>query len=197
MKYKPLVIGYHGCSVQIMETVLRGEKFLKPSDNTWDWLGDGIYFWEHGHDRALEWARESLKRRRKSVESAAVLGAVIQLGSCFDLLDVRFTRTLPRAFNLLREALDLAEEEIPINEDQNSDGDIIKRHLDCAVIKMAVALAEAEAHKHGHKLLYDSVRGAFEEGAPAFSGACVREKTHIQIAVRDPACIVGYFRPAS
>jgi len=196
MKYKPLIIGYHGCSIDVMDAVLRGEKVLEPSNNSWDWLGSGIYFWEHGHDRALEWARESLKRKRKGVGNAAVLGAVIQLGTCFDLLDVRFTRILPRAFRLLKETLDCAGEELPTNGDQNSEGDVIMRHLDCAVIKFAVGLAEEDAREHGREVLYDSVRGAFEEGAPAFHGACVREKTHIQIAVRNPEVIVGYFRPS-
>lgn len=74
----------------------------------------------------------------------------------------------------------------------DSDGDVIMRHLDCAVINFAIRSAEDEAEG----LLYHTVRGAFEEGGPAFPGACVRKKTHIQVAVRDPSCIIGYFRPS-
>ena len=32
--------------------LLRGEP-LQPSENDYDWLGRGIYFWEHGPQRAL------------------------------------------------------------------------------------------------------------------------------------------------
>ena len=40
-----------------------------------------------------------------------------------------------------------------------------------------------------------TVRGVFQEGAPAFSGAGIKLKSHIQVAVRDPRAIIGYFRP--
>ena len=42
---------------------------------------------------------------------------------------------------------------------------------------------------------FQTVRGVFVEGDPAYAGAGMRTKTHIQIAVRDPACILGYFKP--
>jgi hypothetical protein len=41
---------------------------------------------------------------------------------------------------------------------------------------------------------YDSVRCAFAEGPPAFPGAGIRAASHIQIAVRNPGCIIGVFR---
>jgi hypothetical protein len=44
---------------------------------------------------------------------------------------------------------------------------------------------------------FQSVRGIFAEGTPAFEGSGIRLKSHIQIAVRDPSCILGYFRPSS
>ena len=40
----------------------------------------------------------------------------------------------------------------------------------------------------------DAVLGAYEEGGPVFTGAAQRELNHIQIAVRNPKCILGYFR---
>jgi hypothetical protein len=42
---------------------------------------------------------------------------------------------------------------------------------------------------------FQTVRGVFQEGAVAFSGSDIRKKSHIQVAVRDPACISGYFKP--
>ncbi|GAA3912214.1 hypothetical protein [Chitinophaga oryziterrae] len=43
--------------------------------------------------------------------------------------------------------------------------------------------------------LFDSVRGAFMEGGPAFKGSGISKKSHVQIAVRNPNCIKGFFLP--
>jgi hypothetical protein len=42
---------------------------------------------------------------------------------------------------------------------------------------------------------FDTVRGMFREGGEVYPGAGFHEKTHVQIAVRDQRCIIGYFRP--
>jgi hypothetical protein len=42
---------------------------------------------------------------------------------------------------------------------------------------------------------YQTIRGPFEEGPEAFAGSMLKMETHIQIAVRDPDCILGVFRP--
>jgi len=42
---------------------------------------------------------------------------------------------------------------------------------------------------------YDTVRSPFQEGTPLYTGAGFQTKNHIQIAVRNLACIKGYFRP--
>ncbi|MBK9648990.1 MAG: hypothetical protein IPO67_28230 [Deltaproteobacteria bacterium] len=43
----------------------------------------------------------------------------------------------------------------------------------------------------------DTVRGVFVEGDEASPGARIHLKTHVQIAVRNPDCIIGYFKPVS
>ena len=43
-----LIIGFHGCDQTVVDKVLAGEENLIPSTNDYDWLGNGIYFWE-GH----------------------------------------------------------------------------------------------------------------------------------------------------
>ncbi len=42
---------------------------------------------------------------------------------------------------------------------------------------------------------YQTVRGVFVEGEAAYEGSGFQSKNHLQIAVRDPSCILGYFRP--
>ncbi len=90
--YQRLIVGYHGCDRSVGEAVLlRGEP-LKPSRNRYDWLGRGVYFWEHGPERARAWAEEMQARGR--VEEPFVLGAFINLGRCFDLTDTFATSQL-------------------------------------------------------------------------------------------------------
>ena len=47
-----------GCDRRTAEKVLLGEAVLTPSQNNYDWLGSGVYFWEFGPERALQWAQE-------------------------------------------------------------------------------------------------------------------------------------------
>jgi hypothetical protein len=42
---------------------------------------------------------------------------------------------------------------------------------------------------------FDSVRGVFFEGEEVYPNASFREKDHIQICVRNPNCIKGFFLP--
>jgi len=76
-----------------------------PSENAWDWLGHGLYFWEHSPLRALEWAQAKARQRSRRGRKAprpAVVGAVIQLGRCFDLTDVEHTRSAGDAYAQLK-----------------------------------------------------------------------------------------------
>lgn len=41
----------------------------------------------------------------------------------------------------------------------------------------------------------DSTRGVFPEGGPAFKGSAIFEKSHIQICIRNPNVIQGFFMP--
>jgi hypothetical protein len=58
-------------------------KFLR-SENDYDWLGPGVYFWETNPGRALEFAEEK-KSRNQGISEAFVVGAVVDLGMCLDL----------------------------------------------------------------------------------------------------------------
>lgn len=82
-----LVIGFHGCDRKIVDKVVSGRDNLKASQNAWDWLGHGIYFWEDSRGRALHWAKEEAKERASKIKKPAVLGAVIDLGNCLNLAD--------------------------------------------------------------------------------------------------------------
>ena len=190
-QYQRLLLGYHGCDQSLADDVLNRGAGLQKSENSYDWLGSGIYFWEHGPERALEWAEE--QQRRGKIENPAVVGAVLHLGRCFDLLDRSSTKLLAESFepfcSAIRESGLPVPENAPISE---GDSDRLYRKRDCAVINWALRFADRDTDQDS----FDSVRGMFQEDEPVFEGSDIRRKSHIQIAVRNPSCILGYFRPA-
>ena len=64
-------IGFHGTSTGAAQRIL--STAFEASRNDYDWLGDGVYFFQDAPARALEWARQRFG------EDAAVLGAEIDL----------------------------------------------------------------------------------------------------------------------
>lgn len=189
--YQRQVIAYHGCDRSTVEGVIQNGESLKPSEEVHDWLGKGIYFWEYGPERAMEWAKARQKRGR--IKTPAVIGAILNLGKCFDLLDIRYTETLNSAWPRFVDAKEAVKEKLPVNKDPKllNTNDRILRHRDCAVINWTLSMFENSKSE----VLFDSVRGVFQEDEPVYEGSDIRFKSHIQIAIRNPACVVGYFIP--
>lgn len=199
MAYRSVVVGYHGCDRSVGEGVLLKSEHLTPKTNPWDWLGTGIYFWEGSPRRALAFAEE--KKRRGWGDAPIVepyaLGAILDLGNCFDLTDIEAVRELPTHHANLLETLRARAAPIPENRSPRGDEhlDLVLRNLDCAVMNLAMTFFDRSSSL-GRSCHYQTVRGVFVEGDPIYPGARIFEKTHVQIAVRDPGCILGYFRPA-
>ena len=123
-KLPQLVLGFHGCDKSVADRILCSpSEHLLASNNSYDWLGNGIYFWLNDPERAC-------------------------------------------GFNLIRP-------------------------LDCAVF---LHLHEMMKEKG---ISFDTIYGYFQEGSDAFVGAGIKEKSHIQICVRNTDCIKGYFLPRS
>ena len=58
-----LVVAYHGCDVTTRDRLVRGElRELTPSNNRYDWLGNGSYFFEGDALRAARFAHASSQR---------------------------------------------------------------------------------------------------------------------------------------
>jgi hypothetical protein len=190
--HQRIVVGYHGCDAAVVKRVLAGKVRLSLSANAYDWLGEGIYFWEHGPQRAYEWAIEQARLGGAKVRNPSVLAARIDLGVCLDLLDTANTRLLGKWFAKFRRFVRQKGVQLPQNRDAAGSrrGNKVLRYRDCAVIDYTLrSLAQAEG------ITYQTVRGVFLEGKPAFPGSKIALKSHIQIAVKDPACIVGIFGP--
>ncbi|SDG74327.1 hypothetical protein [Chitinophaga filiformis] len=70
-----LIVGFHGCDEVVRNALLNNPNKIKISRKRYDWLGNGMYFWENNYQRALDWATE--KYQRGKITSPAVIGAVI------------------------------------------------------------------------------------------------------------------------
>jgi hypothetical protein len=177
------LLGYHGCSRRVGERLLRGESF-QPSNNQYDWLGPGIYFWESNPARGLDFAREAARRKAPAAGDAYVVGAVIEPGLCCDLTTATGIEWVRRAYEGLAVSMQSTGGTLPAN---SLDG--LRRNLDCAVISRLHSIFEdTEAPP------IDTLRGVFIEGEPLYPGAGFYAKTHVQIVVRNPNCIKGVFR---
>lgn len=108
------ILGYHGCDKAVGERILEGEPF-KQSNNDYDWLGPGIYFWEANPLRGLDFAREAKKRRSSNIKKPFVIGAVISLGLCLDLTTTAGIEQVRAAHKSLVEFAAAAGRKLPEN----------------------------------------------------------------------------------
>lgn len=193
------VLGFHGCDRTAGEDILAGKKRTRFSNNDYDWLGHGFYFWENSPTRALKYAeqvKDGLAPATQKIHEPFVVGAVIDLGNCLCLLDEKSLQVVSEAYALLEATTTKAGGALPKNG-SFVEGTPLYRPLDCAVIEtlhQSIRQYNATAAAGKRRREYDSVRGLFPEGEPLYTGAGFRLKDHIQICVRNPNCIKGFFR---
>ena len=191
--YPSFILGFHGCDKGFVEKVFSGKERLKPSPNKYDWLGHGVYFWEQNPTRALEYARHlkaNPEKSKQKIVEPAVVGAVIDLGYCLNLLDSEKLHILREGFKALEQIHEKSGFPIPVNKPIEDEEDLLLRHLDCAVIETIHQIQKATKTRE-----FDTVRGVFWEGKELYPNAGFKDKNHIQISVRNLNCIKGYFRP--
>jgi len=184
------VFGFHGCKKEVKDSLLSHQIHFEGSKNPWDWLGDGIYFWENDFQRALNWAANYHK------EEGAVIGAKIKLATCFDLANSVSRQFLPIAYEDMVslyavEGLQLPTNINPKNHAGNTD-DLVLRFLDRAVMHHLFNTLLPQAQPD---VKYGTVRAPFQEGNELYPGSRFFEHDHIQICVRDLACITELFDP--
>ena len=187
------VLGFHGCDKAVCEKIISGLDTLRNSTNEYDWLGHGMYFWENDPNRALEYAellKKHPERTTTPITTPYVLGAVIDLGRCLNLIEYKALDVLRGAYDMFAAAQKKAGLPLPAQKPLSEERDVLKRPLDCAVIE--------SLHQYlydNKKAEYHSVRGVFWEGGDLYTNAGFKTKNHIQICVRNPNCIKGYFLP--
>ena len=184
--YPSQVVAFHSCDKELGLRIWHGEEELVASSNSWDWLGEGIYFWEHNPGRALEYAEQNAKGvqfNKSKIKEPFVLGAYISLGNCLNLLDSNAVENLKEAYTYLEKVYEISGMEIPKNKGAN-------RKLDCAVIKAVHQIAKEQGRRP-----FDTVRCAFIEGNEIYPKSNFTHQLHIEISVVNPAMIEGYFLP--
>lgn len=170
---KKIIYGYHGTSVIAAESILKVG--FKQSVNEYDWLGDGVYFFQDAPKMAWSWAR------RHHRDNASVIKAKINLDDCMDFLDIEWASFLPKMHDAFLKQLKLANKEIP----RQTSG---AHRLDRSVINYTIGvLAEQNINIR-------CVRGIFGEGKPLYPNSALLENSHIQIVIRDNMLIDEIWR---
>jgi hypothetical protein len=179
--YHRTIIGYHGTTAEVAERLVDGEPF-RPSDNDDDWFGRGISFWEYAPKQAWWWTRD-LKRNTEP----AVVGAVIRLGHCFDLLDPLNVATLRQFYE--QAVTQWVASGIPVPENVHQH-----KRLDCAVFNLFYAAADRSSPP------LETARAVYVPTGSArriWKRSWIYEQAHIQVCVRQAENILAVWRVRS
>lgn len=167
------IFGYHGTTLESAQSIVENGFELRPKP--WDWLGDGVYFWQDAPRRASLWGEEWTSKGAE-VPEVSVVKARLRLEDCLDLLDVAWNDAIIRYVKSFRERL----RRDGTNLKNHSDG----RHLlDAAFFNFLVEELEHDGIK------IRSVRAAIAEGESMLEGSPIRYRSHVQIAIRDVSLI--------
>jgi hypothetical protein len=106
------------------------------------------------------------------------------------LLHTRFLRLVKESYINFIYSASTNGQEIPQNRKVKGSSDKLLRELDCAVIENLHNM-----QRQIQLMPFDSVRGVFVEGDELYPGAGFHDKNHIQLCIRNPNCIKGFFIP--
>jgi hypothetical protein len=163
------VYGYHGTSMERAVAIV--EAGFKPSNNEYDWLGRGIYFWQDAPKRAWQWAQSN------HPDNPAVVKSRLRLDrSCLDLLDIGYSPLLKTMYNGF--ITSYAQQNLTLPQ-QNPDRSKAHR-LDCLFFNYVVSTFNNISDKR-----ISSIRSAFVEGDRIFPTSAIYDLTHVQIAILD------------
>jgi hypothetical protein len=174
--YHRTVIGYHGTHEEIASRLVDGAAFGS-SDNDDDWFGTGTYFWEYAPRQAWWWAEKF-----KKYDRPAVVGAIIRLGHCFDLLDPVNVGMLKAFYADATEKWHAEGVQIPRNGNQH-------KKLDCAIFNLLYATQK--------KPPIETARAVYvptNSAKRAWKRSWIYDQAHIQICIRNPQNILAVWQ---
>ena len=166
------VYGYHGTSMTSAIEII--ESGFKPSNNDYDWLGEGVYFWQDAPIRAKQWAQSVYPQQ------PAVIKSLIRLDNCIDLLDVGWFPSIRALYN--RFVDNYLSENLPLPT--QNPGRSKAHRLDRTFFDYAVETINLSS---SHKV--ETIRSVFVEGENIYPSSAIYDLAHVQIAVRNTASI--------
>jgi hypothetical protein len=161
-----IVEAYHATTAASAKKIVEQGHF-HPSDNPWDWLGAGAYFFETEH-RAREWALDHFP------EDPMIVHVKVKLGHSIDLDDNRWAPALHACWKEVEKTNVVAK-----NRGLRHDRDRV------VLDKLATIWRP------------DTIRSSFEEGVKVLPQSEFTERKHAQLLVRNQEnCIriVGLIR---
>lgn len=141
-----ILIAYHGCDATVRDQLVSGLTKPLPSSNPYDWLYDGMYFFEGDSARALKLARASSTRpqhklTRNPIATPAVVGAIIEIDRLFDLTTQSGIENFSLAAAVVVAGYKADGEDPPKNQPAfEGDTENLHRAFDREVCKMVHAL---------------------------------------------------------
>ena len=168
------VYGYHGISREAAIAII--ESGFNSSNDDYDWLGAGVYFWQDAPILAQQWAQSNYPQQ------PAVIKSRIRLNNCIDLLDVGWVPTIKEIYNRFVDNYQAANLPLPT---QNPDRSKAHR-LDCAFFDYAVRAINLSSERK-----VETIRAVFVEGENIYPNSAIYDLAHVQIAVRNIGSIVG------
>lgn len=194
------LVVYHGCDVTTRDDLVSGRlRHLNHSNNRYDWLGPGAYFFEGDVERALLFAQASHQNpdkryTAKPIATPSVAGAILQVQSWLDMTTQAGIKEFSLAYQVFAAGRNAEGKPVPTNSPAGvTDTDVIYRALDNAVFTW---LHNARASQSPPLPPFQAVRAAFHQGEKVAPTSGFHANTHIQIALRDNSCILGWFLPA-
>ena len=137
-----IVLAYHGCDVTVRDGLVRGELTPRISSNAYDWLGDGLYFFEGDHNRALKlamFAHENPQHllTRIPIATPAVVGAILDVDRWLDLTTQEGIANFTHAAQTVVNGSIDAGTPVPENKPAfDGDKDLLHRAFDKAACDM-------------------------------------------------------------
>jgi hypothetical protein len=176
-----LVLGHHGTTVERADAIK--ETGFEITENEYDWLGSGVYFFERSPLRAIEWARDKYPHCQPCVMAAEIaFGRDGQ--NCLDLASREGLTALEKFF---REFVFHFPREYVAGLKETPSG---YRQFSYHVInRFCIRMAEVGWDIHAIRSPFDEGDYIFSDPDGIFPTARLRKLTHIQIAVRDCGAI--------
>ncbi len=116
----------------------------------------------------------------------AVVGAVMDLGNCLNLIDSEHLEIVAAAHRIYCQLCTSSGAQ-PLT---NKGKEMAVRYLDCAGFETLHHFRRGQG-----EVAFDSVRAFFVEGQEIYPTAGLRSLDHIQICVRSLGQITGFFLP--